>query len=69
MTLVAGEKNELTAYPMVRDFRDVFLEDMPGLPPYREIDFAVDLVPGTQPISKTPYLMDANELKELKIQL
>ena len=66
-TLVTGKKKELIAYPIVRDFLDVFPEDLPRLPPYREIDFAVNLVPSTQPISKTPYRMAVNELKEFKM--
>ena len=54
---------------MVHDFSDVFLEELLGLPLYRKINFAVDLVPSTQPISNTPYQMAANELNELKMQL
>ena len=52
--------------PVVRDFLDVF---PPGLPPEREIDFPIDLVPGTIPISLPPYRMAPTELKELKAQL
>ena len=55
--------------PVVQDFLDVFPEDLPGLPPEREIDFVIDLAPGTTPISKTPYRMAPAELKELKTQL
>ena len=55
--------------PVVRDFLDVFLDDLPGLPPEREIDFPIDLVPGTTPISLPPYKMTPTELKELKTQL
>jgi len=46
-----------------------FPEELPGLPPPREIDFEIELVPGAQPISKTPYRMAPTELKELKTQL
>jgi hypothetical protein len=53
----------------VRDFVDVFLEELPGLPPDREIEFTIDLLPGTGPISKAPYRMAPLELKELKEQL
>ena len=69
VTLVADKMKELTTYPVVRNFSNVFPEELPGLLPYREINFAVDLVLGTQPIFKTPYRMVANELKELKMQL
>ena len=55
--------------PVVREFLKVFPEDLPGLPPDREIEFAIDLAPGTAPISKAPYRMAPTELKELKIQL
>jgi hypothetical protein len=53
----------------VRDFSDVFTEELPGMPPDREVEFAIDLLPGTAPISKRPYRMSVEELKELKKQL
>ena len=55
--------------PIVRNFLDVFPNDLPGLPPEREIDFPIDLVPDTTPISLPPYRMAPAELKELKTQL
>ena len=55
--------------PVVRDFLDVFPDDLPGLPPEREIDFPIDVVPSTAPISLPPYRMAPAELKELKTQL
>ncbi|GKV43108.1 hypothetical protein SLEP1_g50442 [Rubroshorea leprosula] len=55
--------------PVVCEFPDVFSEDLPSLPPDREIEFPVDLVPGTRPISKALYRMAPTELKELKIDL
>ncbi|KAL5576727.1 hypothetical protein UlMin_018426 [Ulmus minor] len=55
--------------PVVQEFVDVFPEDLPGLPPDREIKFAIDLVPGTTPIYKAPYHIAPYELKELKVQL
>ena len=48
---------------------DVFPDDLPELPPDREVEFAIDLIPGTYPISLTPYQMASAELRELKIQL
>jgi hypothetical protein len=54
---------------VVRDFPDVFLEELPGMPPDREVEFVIDLLPGTAPISKRPYRMSIEELKELKKQL
>ncbi|XP_070011008.1 uncharacterized protein [Nicotiana sylvestris] len=55
--------------PVVKEFSDVFLEDLPGLPPVREIDFGIDLLPEIQPISIPPYRMAPAELRELKQQL
>ena len=55
--------------PTVSDFPDVFLEELPGLPPQREIEVAIDVVPGATPTSITPYRMSLVELKELKLQL
>jgi hypothetical protein len=54
---------------VVRDFPDVFPEELPGMPPNREVEFVIDLLPGTAPISKRPYRMAVEELKELKKQL
>jgi hypothetical protein len=51
---------------VVRDFLDVFPEELPGMPPYREIEFVIDPLPGTAPISKRPYRMSVEELKELR---
>ena len=53
----------------VRDFPDVLPEELPGMPPDREVEFVIDLLPGTAPISKRPYRMSVEELKELKKQL
>ena len=55
--------------PTVSDFPDVFSEELPRLPPHREIEFAIDVVPGATPASITPYRMAPLELKELKLQL
>jgi hypothetical protein len=54
---------------VVRDFPDVFPEKLPGMPPDREVEFVIDLLPGTAPISKWPYRMSVEELKELKKRL
>jgi hypothetical protein len=53
----------------VRNFPDVFLDDLPRMPPERVIELKIELQPGTTPISKAPYKMSPVELKELKIQL
>jgi anion-transporting ArsA/GET3 family ATPase len=53
----------------VRDFTDVFLEELLGMPPDREVELVIDLLPRTAPISKWSYRMSVEELKELKKQL
>ncbi|GKV24657.1 hypothetical protein SLEP1_g34241 [Rubroshorea leprosula] len=69
VTDASSVTSRLEDIPVVREFPDVFPEDLPGLPPDREVEFAIDLVPGTGPISKAPYRMAPTKLKELKIQL
>ncbi|KAL0551590.1 hypothetical protein IC582_010679 [Cucumis melo] len=59
----------LSSEPVVRDYPDVFPEELPGLPPHREVEFAIELEPGTVPISRALYRMAPAELKELKVQL
>jgi hypothetical protein len=54
---------------IVREFLDVFPEELPKMPPDREVEFVIDLLPGTIPISKRPYRMSIDELKELKKEL
>ena len=55
--------------PVVCDFLDVFPDDLPGLPPDRDVEFKIELLPGTTPISRRSYRMPPNELAELKTQL
>ena len=55
--------------PVVKDYPDVFLEELPGMPPDRDIEFLIELLPGTGPISKRPYRMPANDLEEIKKQI
>ena len=51
---------------VVCEFLDVFLDDLPGLPPDRDVEFKIELIPGIAPISRRPYRMPPNELAELK---
>ncbi|KAK1648050.1 hypothetical protein QYE76_065855, partial [Lolium multiflorum] len=60
---------KLEDIPVVNEFQDVFPKELPGMPPDREIEFTIDLIPGTAPIAKAPYKMGPKELKELKEQL
>jgi hypothetical protein len=54
---------------VVQDYPDVFPEELPGMPPDRDIEFLIELLPRTPPISKRPYKMPVNELVELKKQI
>ena len=55
--------------PVVCEYLDMFPEELLGMPPNRDLEFTIDLIPGTAPIAKRPYRMAANELEELKKQL
>ena len=63
------EPLELQQIPVVGEFLDLFPEELPGLPPEREVEFSIELLPGTSPISRAPYRMEPTELRELKAQL
>jgi hypothetical protein len=63
------EAKTVEEVPVVCEYPDVFPEDLPGMPPDRDLEFIIDLMPGTAPIAKRPYRMVANELEELKKQL
>ncbi|CAA0835184.1 Uncharacterized mitochondrial protein AtMg00860, partial [Striga hermonthica] len=55
--------------PIVREFVDVFPDELPGGPPNRQVEFSIDLIPGAGPVSKAPYRMAPKELQELKTQI
>ncbi|KAJ9539536.1 hypothetical protein OSB04_032269 [Centaurea solstitialis] len=55
--------------PVVRDFPEVFPEELPGLPPHRQVEFHIDLVPGAAPVAKSPYRLAPSEMQELSDQL
>ena len=59
----------LGLHPIVNEFLDVFLDDLLGLPPDRQVEFSIELAPGTEPVSKQPYRMAPAEMKELAKQL
>ena len=72
MALILDSKREqvnLENIPVIREFPDVFPEELSGVPPEREVDLSIEVVQGTTPISRTPYRMAPTELKELKTQL
>jgi hypothetical protein len=60
---------EIQDISVVCEFLDVFPKDLPGLPPERDVEFVIELKPGTTPISRRSYRMPPNELAELKTQL
>ena len=60
---------ELENILVVKDFPDVFPEELPGIPPVREMDLSIEILLGTTPTFRAPYRMTPIELKELKIQL
>jgi len=63
------EDNEPSLYdhPILREYKYVFLEEVSGLPPRRDIDFSIEFVPGAVPISRVPYRMSTPELVEIKL--
>jgi hypothetical protein len=54
---------------IVKEYLDVFPDELPGMPPDRDVEFLIELLPGIGPIAKRPYPMSTDELKELKKQL
>ena len=67
--LLNENQTPLKQHPVLDEFPDVFPEEIPGLPLEREIEFSIELLPGSAPVSKVPYQMSIPELTELKIQL
>nr|GEZ39920.1 putative reverse transcriptase domain-containing protein [Tanacetum cinerariifolium] len=64
-----SEGKQLKDVPIVRNFLEVFLEDLPGLPPARPVEFQIDLIPGAAPVARAPYQLGSSEMKELSEQL
>ncbi|XP_076921005.1 uncharacterized protein LOC143582284 [Bidens hawaiensis] len=60
------ESKKIEEVPIVLEFKDVFPDELPGIPPDLEVEFKIDLVPGTAPIAKSPYILAPTEMKELK---
>ncbi|KAK1423394.1 hypothetical protein QVD17_18696 [Tagetes erecta] len=63
------KKLELNQVPVVNEFPDVFPDELPGVPPERQVEFKIDLVPGANPVAKSPYRLAPSEMKELMSQL
>ncbi|XP_071728753.1 uncharacterized protein [Rutidosis leptorrhynchoides] len=66
---IETEEKRIQDVPIVREFPNIFPEELPGLPPYRSVEFQIDLVPGAVPIVRSPYRLAPSELKELSNQL
>ncbi|GJZ15815.1 putative reverse transcriptase domain-containing protein [Tanacetum coccineum] len=64
-----SEGKRLEDVPIIRDFPEVFLEDLPGIPPARQVEFQIDLVPGAAPVARAPYQLAPSEMKDLAEQL
>ena len=67
--LLSENPTSVKDHLVLSEFMDVFPKEIPGLPPPREIDFSIEIIPGYSPTSKVPYRMSIPELTELKIQL
>nr|GEW71329.1 putative reverse transcriptase domain-containing protein [Tanacetum cinerariifolium] len=64
-----SEDKRLEDIPVVREFPDVFPEDLPGLPPIHQVEFQIDLIPGAEPVARSPYRLAPSEMQELSDQL
>ena len=64
-----GEREGASVIPIVHELEDVLPDEVPGLPPSREVEFSIDLVPRTGPVLMAPYRMAPVELVELKKQI
>ncbi|GJR44045.1 putative reverse transcriptase domain-containing protein [Tanacetum coccineum] len=64
-----SDEKRLEDIPVVREFLEVFPEDLPGLPPVRQIEFQIDLIPGATPVARAPYILAPSEMQELSDQL
>nr|GFB08533.1 putative reverse transcriptase domain-containing protein [Tanacetum cinerariifolium] len=64
-----SEEKRLEDVPIVREFSEVFLEDLPGLPPARQVEFQIDLVPGAALVARAPYRLAPAEMQELSTKL
>ncbi|GKC85018.1 hypothetical protein Tco_1140735, partial [Tanacetum coccineum] len=63
------KEKRLEDVPIVRDFPDVFPEDLPGLPLTRQVEFQIDFLPSATPVARAPYRLVPSEMKELSEQL
>ncbi|GKB76340.1 reverse transcriptase domain-containing protein [Tanacetum coccineum] len=64
-----SKEKRMEDVPVIRDFPEVFPEELPGLPPPRQVEFRIDLVPGAAPVARAPYRLAPSEMRELSVQL
>ncbi|GJS10242.1 putative reverse transcriptase domain-containing protein [Tanacetum coccineum] len=64
-----SKEKQLEEVPIVQDFPEVFPEDLSGIPPTRQVEFQIDLIPGAAPVARAPYRLAPSEMKELSDQL
>ncbi|GKD62377.1 putative reverse transcriptase domain-containing protein [Tanacetum coccineum] len=69
VTKKKSKEKRMEDVPVIRDFPEVFPEELPGLPPPRQVEFRIDLVPGAAPVARAPYRLAPSEMKELSVQL
>ncbi|GKB16674.1 putative reverse transcriptase domain-containing protein, partial [Tanacetum coccineum] len=64
-----SKEKQMEDVPVIRDFPEVFHEEFPGLPPPRQVEFRIDLVPRVAPVARAPYRLAPSKMKELLVQL
>ncbi|GJW68714.1 putative reverse transcriptase domain-containing protein, partial [Tanacetum coccineum] len=69
VTKQESKEKRLEDVPVIRDFPEVFPKELPGLPPPRQVEFHIDLIPGAAPVARAPYRLAPSEMKELSAQL
>ncbi|GJU31811.1 putative reverse transcriptase domain-containing protein [Tanacetum coccineum] len=69
VTKKKSKEKRLEDVSVIHDFPEVFLDDLPGLPPPRKVEFRIDLVPGAAPVARAPYRLAPSKMKELSVQL
>nr|GEZ79112.1 putative reverse transcriptase domain-containing protein [Tanacetum cinerariifolium] len=67
--IVRVKRERLEDFPVVQEFPEVFPEDLPGIPPIRQVEFQIDLIPGVAPVARAPYRLAPSKMKELAEQL
>ncbi|GKF18589.1 hypothetical protein Tco_0063507, partial [Tanacetum coccineum] len=69
LSVILATRKRLEDIPVVREFLEVFPEYLPALPPIRQVEFQIDLIPGAAPVARAPYRLAPLEMQELLSQL